>query len=196
MAEETIKRTREELEKILTPKEHAFCWRYVVLRNGAKAAREAGYSEETAKEIAYENLTKLHIIEYLEIIKECIEEATGVTKFRNVEELSKIAYSNVDHFRNDWIELTDWEEIKRNNPEVLPAIESIDYKTESRRFKGEFDEEIEVDVKYVKVKLYPKIQAISEINKMMGYNAPVKGELTGKNGEPLIPQIKGITFVE
>lgn len=32
-------------------------------RNGAAAAREAGYSEKTAKEIAHENLTKPHVLE-------------------------------------------------------------------------------------------------------------------------------------
>jgi phage terminase small subunit len=187
MAEETIKRTREELEAILTPKEHAFCWRYIVLRNGGRAAIEAGYSTESCYSIASENLTKPNIKDYIEIIKECIEEATGVSKFRNVEELSKIAYSNIDHLRNDWIELTDWEEIKRNNPTILSAIESIDYKTETKVYGTEGDDEQEVEIKYVKVKLYPKIAAISEINKMMGYNAPIRGEITGKDGKDLIP---------
>ena len=39
---------------------------YLACNNGAEAARRAGYSEHTAKEIAYENLTKLHIQEALE----------------------------------------------------------------------------------------------------------------------------------
>lgn len=186
-------RTRDELEKILTEKEKAFCWRYLVLRNGAKAAREAGYSENTCAEIACQNLIKLNIKEYLELIKEEIEEATGVSKFRQVEELAKIAYSNIDHLRNDWIELTDWEVIKRNNPEAMAAIESIDYKTEKRVYKTDGDDEQEIEIKYVKVKLYPKIAAISEINKMLGYNAPIKNEHTGKDGERLIP--KKIEFV-
>jgi phage terminase small subunit len=186
-------RTRDELEKILTEKEKAFCWRYLVLRNGAKAAREAGYSENTCAEIACQNLIKLNIKEYLELIKEEIEEATGVSKFRQVEELAKIAYSNIDYLRNDWIELTDWEVIKRNNPEAMAAIESIDYKTEKRVYKTDGDDEQEIEIKYVKVKLYPKIAAISEINKMLGYNAPIKNEHTGKDGTDLIP--KKIEFV-
>lgn len=47
--------------KRLTDKEAAFCEEYVVDFNGAAAARRAGYSEKTAREIAYENLTKPHI---------------------------------------------------------------------------------------------------------------------------------------
>lgn len=45
----------------LTEKEKAFIDNYIICLNGAKAARLAGYSEATAKEIAYENLTKPHI---------------------------------------------------------------------------------------------------------------------------------------
>jgi len=175
-------RTREELEKILTPKERAFCWRYLVLRNGAKAAREAGYSENTCSEIAYEYLRKPHLKEYLELIKDEIEEATGVNKYRQVEELAKIAYSNIAHIHNSWIELSEWEDIKEKNPDALSAVESIDTKTENRTF----DEE-NIEVKYVKIKLYSKIAAIAEINKMLGYNAAIKTELTGKDGKDLMP---------
>ncbi|KAB7730150.1 hypothetical protein F5984_13285 [Rudanella paleaurantiibacter] len=51
--------------KKLTPKERKFVERYALHLNGARAAREAGYSEATAKETAYENLTKPHIKEAL-----------------------------------------------------------------------------------------------------------------------------------
>lgn len=44
-----------------TPKESLFIEHYLVSLNGAKAARLAGYSEGSAKEIACENLTKPHI---------------------------------------------------------------------------------------------------------------------------------------
>ena len=48
-------------DKKLTTKEQLFVMEYLACNNGAEAARRAGYSEHTAKEIAYENLTKLHI---------------------------------------------------------------------------------------------------------------------------------------
>ncbi|SFV31285.1 phage terminase small subunit [Devosia crocina] len=47
--------------KRLTEREARFCEEYLVDLNGAAAARRAGYSENTAREIAYENLTKPHI---------------------------------------------------------------------------------------------------------------------------------------
>ncbi len=39
---------------------------YLACSSGAEAARRAGYSENTAKEIAYENLTKPHIKDAIE----------------------------------------------------------------------------------------------------------------------------------
>jgi phage terminase small subunit len=51
--------------RALTPKQKAFCDHYVTLRNGGRAAIEAGYSKKTCYEIAYENLRKPQIVAYL-----------------------------------------------------------------------------------------------------------------------------------
>lgn len=52
---------KPEKVKKLTNKEKVFCLEYVTHWNGTKAAIDAGYSKNSAKEIAYENLTKPHI---------------------------------------------------------------------------------------------------------------------------------------
>jgi len=54
------------MTKKLTTKEQLFVMEYLACNSGAEAARRAGYSEHTAREIAYENLTKPHIKEALE----------------------------------------------------------------------------------------------------------------------------------
>ena len=51
----------EELNIELTDKQKRFVEQYCIHFNGARAAREAGYSEESAKEIASENLTKPNV---------------------------------------------------------------------------------------------------------------------------------------
>ena len=51
----------EQLIKRLTPKELKFCQRYAQHLNAARAAREAGYSENSDYMIGSENLRKLHI---------------------------------------------------------------------------------------------------------------------------------------
>jgi phage terminase small subunit len=44
--------------KTLTPRQQRFADEYIVCGNGSEAARRAGYSERTARQIAAENLSK------------------------------------------------------------------------------------------------------------------------------------------
>lgn len=171
--------TLEELKTKLTPKERIYCHEVIVDWNKARAARVAGYSEDTARQIGYENFTKPYIQQYIAFIKGNLEEESGITKLRNLKELAKIAYSCISHLHDNWIELTDWEMIKESNPDVLSAVESIDTKTESKTYNRGEDSEMDVETKYVKIKLYSKQQAIDLINKMMGYNQPDKVEHSG-----------------
>lgn len=53
--------TQQPEQPELTDKQRLFIEEYLVDLNGAAAARRAGYSPDTAKEMAYENLTKPHI---------------------------------------------------------------------------------------------------------------------------------------
>lgn len=59
------KTTPETKTKKLTAKEDMFVKEYLIDLNATQAAIRAGYSEKTAKEIGYENLTKPHIQESL-----------------------------------------------------------------------------------------------------------------------------------
>lgn len=49
----------------LTPKQKAFADEYLKCGNATEAARKAGYSEKSARQIAVENLTKPSISEYI-----------------------------------------------------------------------------------------------------------------------------------
>ena len=187
MNEEIKQYTLDELREILTEKERLFCHQYIIDWNGARSARKAGYSEDCAKQIAYENLTKPYLKQYIDLIKNNFEEESGISKLRNLQELAKIAYSNISHLHDNWTELSFWDQILEENPNAMAAVESIDTKTETRRIKTDGDDELDIEVKYVKIKLYSKQAAIESINKMLGYNLPEKKELTGKDGSPLIP---------
>lgn len=50
----------------LTERQKAFCDYYIETLNATEAARRAGYSERTAKEIGCENLTKPNIQAYIQ----------------------------------------------------------------------------------------------------------------------------------
>ena len=175
------KYTLEELKVKLTEKERIFCHQYVIDWNGARSAREAGYSEESVYEIASQNLRKLHIQQYIDFIKNDIEKEAGISKLRNIQELTKIAYSNIAHLHNTWITLKEFESLTE---EQKACIESIDTKTATMNFEDETK-----TVEYVKIKLYSKLQAIESINKMMGYNSPDKFDLTSL-GQSINPIIK------
>lgn len=59
----------EAMGRKLTRKQRRFCHAHVKHGNGARAAREAGYSHRTAREMAHENLTKPHIADYIEALE-------------------------------------------------------------------------------------------------------------------------------
>ncbi|MEN3133293.1 MULTISPECIES: terminase small subunit [Bacillus cereus group] len=50
----------------LTPKQQAFCDYYIETGNATEAAKKAGYSEKTAKDMGSENLAKPHLKSYIE----------------------------------------------------------------------------------------------------------------------------------
>lgn len=59
----------------LTPKQKAFADEYLKCGNATEAARKAGYSAKTARQMAAENLTKPDILGYIEERQKQIEDA-------------------------------------------------------------------------------------------------------------------------
>lgn len=53
----------------LNDKQKRFCEEYLIDLNATQSAIRAGYSENSAKEIGYEHLTKPHIQEYISELK-------------------------------------------------------------------------------------------------------------------------------
>lgn len=72
----TVSATTDTMQRALTERQRRFVDYYADHGNGARAAREAGHSEKSAKEIACENLTKPHIQDAIkQRRKELLEEA-------------------------------------------------------------------------------------------------------------------------
>lgn len=72
---------KEQKTQKLTEKQERFCISYVLNNgNAAKAAREAGYSEDSDEQIGYENLIKPYIVKRInELRKELEIEDFGIT---------------------------------------------------------------------------------------------------------------------
>jgi phage terminase small subunit len=93
-------RTREAIDEtlpaqvvdLLTAKQRLFVREYLVDLNATQAAIRAGYSAHTARQIGSENLLKPYIAAEIE---RALAERGGITRTRLVEELAKIAFSDI-----------------------------------------------------------------------------------------------------
>lgn len=154
----------------LTPKQRIFCHEYVREWNATKAAAKAGYSAKNAHKIGSSNLQKQYIRDYIAYIQKDLAKLSGVSALKNIQELSKIAYSSIAHLHNSWIDLAEFEKL---TDDQKSAIESIDTKTETKELQnGQIK-----TVQYVKIKLYNKIAAMELMNKMLSFNAPEKKDV-------------------
>lgn len=155
------------MKKKLTAKQKRFCQEYVVDYNGKQAAIRAGYSKHTAAVIAKENLQKPLIQEKVEQLKKKFAELAQISSLRNLKELAKLSFSNINDFYSDWGELRDWGEL---TPSQKAAIRKINHhETITTKPNGET-----VTTRKIQLEMYDKRGAIESINKMMGYNAPDK----------------------
>ena len=76
---------------MLNDKQKRFCEEYLLDSNATQASIRAGYSENTAKEIGYEHLTKPHIKEYIAYLQAELQERTKVTLDSVVFRINAIA---------------------------------------------------------------------------------------------------------
>lgn len=187
----TTRKTKSNGTK-LTGKQEKFCYEYVLHLNASKAALNAGYSPKTAPFIGAENLKKPQIAERIKYMQDNLAETARISALRVIQEHQKIAFSSIAHLHQTWIERTDFEEL---TDEQKACIKSISTKVIKQNI-GTRDEPEIVDVEYVKVELYDKQKSLDAINNMLGYNAPTKQELTGKNGKDLIPEPITIEIID
>lgn len=139
----------------LKAKQQRFCEEYLIDLNGTQAAIRAGYSPDTAAEIASENLTKPNI-------RTCIDKAiaerskrTGVNQDRVIRELAKLAFIKAD----DLID-TNTATVKADaNEDDLAAIASVKVKI----MPGEYGDGEEHEIK-----LCDKLKALELLGKHLG----------------------------
>jgi phage terminase small subunit len=143
------------MENELTQKQKRFIEEYLIDLNGTQAAIRAGYSPDTANEIASQNLAKLNIKG--EINKALAERSkrTGVNQDRVIQELAKIAFVN----------LTDL--IDTNSCKIKPDATREDtatllsVKVKKTTFETGESEEREI-------KLMDKLKALELLSKHLG----------------------------
>jgi phage terminase small subunit len=91
----------QETSEPLSPKQRLFVQEYIIDLNATQAAIRAGYSEKTAKEIGYENLTKPHIAEKVQEAMDLRSRRTEITADKVLVEIGKLAFSNSKNLYDD-----------------------------------------------------------------------------------------------
>jgi phage terminase small subunit len=178
---------KTEAEKILkesslTEANKAFCREYIFDWNGSRAYKIAypDTTDESARVNASRLLTNDNIKGYIELIQKDLEKIAEVSRLKVIREHMKLAFSSIAHLHNTWIERKEFDQLTEEQKSCIAEI-STQLKVQ-RGLDGEL-----VENEYIKIKLYDKQKALDSISKMLGYDAPDKLELTGKDGKDLMP---------
>lgn len=158
----------------LTAKQQRFIEEYLIDLNGTQAAIRAGYSENSANEIASENLAKPNIQEAIAAERAKISERCNITVERVLNEYAKMAFSNMANYitiQDDGSAYIDLSGVTRDDAAALAEVVTEEYKDG----RGEDAR----DVKRVKIKLSDKKAALDSISRHLGMFAD-KIDVTSK----------------
>jgi len=133
----------------LTARQQRFCAEYIRDLNATKAAARAGYSPRTARSIGSENLAKPDIQAEIRRLKAERAERLMISADRVVEELARIAFSNIEDLFNADGSLKG---IGKLSPDTAAAIANIET-TESGA---------------TRVRLFDKLRALELLGKHLG----------------------------
>jgi phage terminase small subunit len=160
----------------LTPKQQRFVDEYLVDLNGTRAAIRAGYSADSARFIAAENLTKPNIRAAIEERMRERAERVKVQADDVLRELTYIAFADV----GDIFDFSGGAIRLKPAPEAWRAIASIKVRVE----KGGGDEG--QAAKVLEFRLLNKIEALRALGRHLGMFTD-RVEHTFPGGVPVIP---------
>lgn len=148
----------------LTHKQRKFVDAWLKCHNATEAARQAGYSERSLREMGSRLMRHSAVKAAIQTRQTSIAERADTTKAGLVALLSHMIYT-------DLRDVMDWDgqvlKVKSfaNIPEwVHPAIQEI-------RQRESLDAEGNVRSRHLEIKLVPKLDVIRELNEMLGYHA-------------------------
>jgi phage terminase small subunit len=159
---------KEESE--LTESQKVFCREYIFDWNATRAYQKA-YPESTYEAAISSGsrlLTKAKIQKYCTDIQQDLEKLAGISRLQVITEHKKIAYSSIAHLHNTWITRKEFDELTDDQKAAIESIET------STRKIGDTPFEVET----IKIKLYSKQKSLDSINKMLGYDAAQKVQIS------------------
>lgn len=166
----------EESGELKNYKQKLFVAEYVLDYHGTNAAIRSGYNEKTAYSIASELLKKPEIQREIEKRVREKTKRTEVTVDRVINEIAKLAFFNAKKLFHDDGKPKGIHEL---DDDTSGAIAGIDVVTVGNAEYGVGQ--------IVKYKIADKNKSLDQLCKHFGLNAPIKQEITGKDGDPLNP---------
>ena len=160
----------------LTPKQALFCKEYLVDLNATQAAKRAGYSEDTAKQIGSENLSKPAIAERIQRGMDARAIAVGIDAEMVLAELCKLAIYNMQDFIDE--DTDGLRAISGLDRDHAAAITEIT----TRKIAGkDGDDDTVIETK---VKMADKGQNLERIGRHLKLFTD-RTEVSGPNGGPI-----------
>lgn len=172
----------------LKDKMEMFCQYYIgeAKLNASEAARLAGYSQKTAQRIGSENLSKPLIKARLAFLQRDTFKKIEVTTERIMEEVAKLAFSNLGDFitinKDTGLAHIDMRKATPDNLAALAQFEVI----ELPPFKTvENGEEVSREVIKVKIKTWDKLEALEKLMRRHNLVKPIVVEHNHKGSVAL-----------
>ncbi|WP_068113375.1 terminase small subunit [Tropicimonas marinistellae] len=147
----------------LTPKQRRFVEEYLTDLNATQAAIRAGYSQQTAREIGYENMTKPHISAAISAAQAERSRRLRLSQDAVLQGLAKIGFADI---RKIFTADGKLKAVADLDDDIAGAIAAVDVVTRTvPTKKGE-----EADVVCVnRIRFSDKRAALVEIAKLQGY---------------------------
>ena len=168
----------EFISKPLTPRQEAFCNKYLETGNASEAYRYAYTTDrmkpETINNSGYKLLQKGEIKARLAYLRDNLAEAAGISALKVVRELERIAFADATAIRTNWGDLKSFDEL---TAEERSIIKDIDVKV--RRTTTASDNDIVETT--TRISMHDKLKALESLSQMLGYNKPIKVEADVKS---------------
>ena len=171
----------------LTIRQEKFCIKYLECGTASEAYRHAYNCEKMCDNAIWREASLLlknpKVAQRISHLRDNLAEAAGVSALRIVLELKKIAFSDATKVRKNWTSLKDFEALSQEERACIKSVETKVTKRETAMGDWVIDEQ-------VKITCYDKQRALESLVDILGYKAPERKEVTGKNGKPLYTDIQ------
>lgn len=107
----------------MTDKQKRFCLEYLKDLNGKQAAIRSGYSERTAEVQASRLLTNAKVQNYIQEKQKQLQEKTGITVERVLNEYARIAFSDLRGYYNEDGSLKKMTDLNEDQAAAIAGVE-------------------------------------------------------------------------